>query len=168
MRTPRIFALVATLVGLIPASAAAQAAVPAPLPLSPGDTVRLWRAWPPLKGEVGVVTAQLADSLLLGSAPGERYSVAVGSLTRLDVRRVEVKRAVAEGAVGGLLLGAVVGGVIGFCKSGGCDGRDQLYDGVGAFYFAPIGAAIGAVVFGAIGARERPRGSWVRVRLPRR
>ena len=169
MRTIRIVALAAVLSGLAPATPEAQAVGPVRPRIVPGDTVRLWRVRPRLEGWVGVVVATPSpDSLVVEAGPGEQYAVEVQSLLRLQVRRVEVGTQVAGGIVTGLIVGALVGGIVGYCGTGGCGGSENPGDGAGVFVGLRDGAALGALVFGALGARERPRGRWVSVPLPRR
>lgn len=167
MRASRILALAASLATLAPTGLEAQASGPGLLRLAPGDTVRLWRVRPRLQGWVGVVLgSQTPDSLVVGSGPAERYEVEVSSLYRVEVRRTEVTTAVVGGIVTGLIAGALVGGAVGYCGAGGCSGGDTGYPpGTGAIVGAQAGATLGALVLGALGTRERPRGRWVTVPL---
>ena len=169
MRAITILTVAAALCALVPTTPEAQAAGPVRPRIAPGDTVRLWRIRPRLDGWVGVVVATPSrDSIVVEAAPGEHYGLEIESLLRLELRRVEVGTDVAGGLVTGLIVGALVGGVLGYCRSGGCGGGGQNSGkGMGALVGVRDGAALGALVFGALGARERPRGRWVRVPLPR-
>lgn len=146
----------------------AQARASNRLPLSFGDSVRAWSKVATHEPVIGLVVRQRGDTIVL--AP-ER-PLMLGTLTRLDVRAPGSSRArVGSGgrALRGLAIGAVVGGAIGFCATGGCSGSREKGPGTGFGLLVglPLGGLLGAAVGGlAMPSQRSSSTEWVTVELP--
>jgi hypothetical protein len=103
------------------------------------------------KSTSGTYLSLDSDSLWFRSDAGESVSVAVGSVTGLE-RSVGTQGHTLEGILGGVALGAVIGGAIGSEVTEG-QSKETGADLTAFAYFlggAACGLVIGAVVGGAI------------------
>lgn len=95
----------------------------------------------------GTVLQRTADSLLVGSGDAPALSLALASITRMDVSR---GRSAGAGARRGLLIGAGVGAVAGVVSA--ADLRSDEPEGSLVALLAPVIVVVEAAIFGAVGA----------------
>ena len=153
-------ALFLALLLAVPTGAAVSQAVQ----LEPGLRVRVWAPTPPLVRQPGRVTAFHADTMRLDldrplSRGARGVVVPLGQVTRLDVSRGRHSRG--RKALGGAIIGLVVGAAIGAVSGGDCENS--------IICVTPAeGAAIVGVPFAAVGALIGvllpPGDRWERVR----
>ena len=144
------------------------------LALAPGTRVRVTAPSPdceqpqarfcPRRQEIGTLASIDSLTIVLRDANGLRHDFPRGPYTRLDVSAgpgacgVHRGQCVGLGFVGGAAVGALVGFV--WLRSQGSSCNDQPCELV-YFGTTPVGALLGAIVGGALGAEH-----WKTVELP--
>jgi hypothetical protein len=136
-----------------PAPMVAQQAAP----VGAGQRVRV-RAGVPLRYHTGTVAALHVDTLVLDQGRRGRVALPLASVVQLE-RSAGPGRCAAPGArlaciVGGGLVGALVGGVIGYTTT---QGPGDL-SGIGVLWGVPAGLVVGMLVGNFVGGER-----WERV-----
>ena len=138
-----------------------------PIALQPGDQVRITAPSQNLTRQRGTLLEKRADTLVVGLAvggaltePRSRLLVPFGAITQLDVsvgRKGHLPQGLLLGSVGGGSIGALAGTQV------DCSGYEQ---GLCMAYLGAIGAGVGAILGGVIGAAIRTE-RWTEVRIDR-